>query len=133
MCLAVTHNYANITMSLSLLLYRISPQAEQQDIFSKWHVCYHGTNPTHICEIIQCGRLLKPGILTSIITLSVWLFSSTNPGVMCCTGDRAPDGRLRAPGQGRWNEQTAPRGHNVNQYFFSPTPLYSELYATQNE
>ena len=50
-----------------------------------------------------------------------------------CVGDKAPDGSLRAPGPGRWTESTAPDGHNVNQYFFSPTPAYSELYAKQKE
>ena len=48
-----------------------------------------------------------------------------------CVGDKAPDGSLRTPGPGRWTESTAPDGHNVNQYFFSPTPAYGELYAKQ--
>ena len=48
-------------------LYRISPQAEQEDIFNRWHVCYHGTDSSHICDIVKCGQLLKPGILYTML------------------------------------------------------------------
>jgi hypothetical protein len=44
-------------------------------------------------------------------------------------GDRVPDGSIREPGEGRWNKETAPDGHDVDQLFFSPTPAYSEMYA----
>ena len=48
-------------------------------------------------------------------------------------GDRAPDGSLREPGDRRWNRETAPEGHNVDQLFFSPTPAYSEMYAEEDK
>lgn len=46
-------------------------------------------------------------------------------------GDVAPDGSLKVVEPGRWKQEDAPDGHNVNQYFFSPTPKYSELYSKQ--
>jgi hypothetical protein len=45
-----------------LFYFRIPPTAKEQDIFHDWHVCYHGTKPGDLCSIIECGRLIKPGI-----------------------------------------------------------------------
>lgn len=44
----------------------------------------------------------------------------------------APDGWFRKPGPGRYTKETAPKDHNIEQYFFSPTLTYYEyhnLYA----
>ena len=50
-------------------MFRVSPAAEQNDIFNEYHVCYHGTNPSHLSNIIECGRLIKPG--ADILKLTV--------------------------------------------------------------
>ncbi|CAI7995544.1 Neuralized-like protein 4, partial [Geodia barretti] len=86
---------------------KLSPQATNEDIFNKWHGCYHGTSPENIMKILKIGRLLKPG-------------------------DVDPEGSQRTPGRGRFTEATAPRGHDVNQYFFTPSlkyTMYGNLYA----
>jgi hypothetical protein len=47
-------------------------------------------------------------------------------------GDFDPEGSLRIPGRGRFTEATAPRGHEVKQYFFTPSlkyTMYGNLYA----
>ena len=118
----------------------MSPQAIERDIFYRWHVSYHGTKPVDLCPILECGRLIKPGIRYAY---QYFFFFASSNYVLVGTramildilplGDKAPDGSLRSPGEGRWNKETAPDGHNVDQLFFSPTPAYSELYAEEDK
>jgi hypothetical protein len=39
----------------------VPARAKALDVFSKWHVSYHGTSPEHISSILAEGGLLMPG------------------------------------------------------------------------
>ena len=139
-------------------MFRIPPIAEEGNIFEEWHVCYHGTKASDLCDIFaNCGRLLKPGTIIlydSVVQIyrnymcmndcmasDIIMTGELNIKIGCSytilrvnlilIGDIHPNGSLREPGPGRWTEETAPEGHNVNQYFFSPTPAYSEMYSDE--
>jgi hypothetical protein len=50
---------------------RLSLKASNDDIFNKWHGCYHGTSPENIAKIVDIGRLLKPGIIVNVMVIPV--------------------------------------------------------------
>ena len=50
--------------------FRLGPQAEVRNAFTKWHVAYHGTAVGNVRNILDCGDLMLPGMYTLIAYVS---------------------------------------------------------------
>ena len=52
------------------------------NVFTKWHVAYHGTAVGNVRNILDCGELMFPGVYTVIACfLLLW---KPKFGTRCC-------------------------------------------------
>ncbi|XP_035698644.1 neuralized-like protein 4 [Branchiostoma floridae] len=85
---------------------KVPPKAKAQNVFKKWHVCFHGTDSTAVDSILGCGDLLMPG-------------------------DYAVGGRKLSEKEGHFTDERKPEGFDTKQIFLSPSIKYSgcDVYA----
>eukprot|EP00058_Branchiostoma_floridae_P015848 XP_002601336.1 hypothetical protein BRAFLDRAFT_82754 [Branchiostoma floridae] len=89
-----------------ILSAKVPPKAKAQNVFKKWHVCFHGTDSTAVDSILGCGDLLMPG-------------------------DYAVGGRKLSEKEGHFTDERKPEGFDTKQIFLSPSIKYSgcDVYA----
>ena len=44
-----------------IIVCRVPPKAAGLQVFSKWHVAFHGTKDISVSKILEAGDLLMPG------------------------------------------------------------------------
>ena len=48
-------------MKILYIVCRVPPKAAGLQVFTKWHVAFHGTKDISVSKILETGDLLMPG------------------------------------------------------------------------